>query len=98
MPTASEDLAIKEITTTSTFLRQMAILLAQAIRTEKKQNYQEEHLKGTKAILKHIHRGKGVKYQVVSKEDVALFEKIIIRNKNTSWLRATPRLCPFRNV
>ncbi len=88
MPTASEDLAIKEITTTSTFLRQMAILLAQAIRTEKKQNYQEEHLKGTKAILKHIHRGKGVKYQVVPKEDVALFEKIL-KHKRVPYVQIT---------
>ena len=88
MPTASEDLAIKEITTTSTFLRQMAILLAQAIRTEKKQNYQEEHLKGTKAILKHIRRGKDVKYQVVPKEDVALFEKIL-KHKRVPYVQIT---------
>ena len=74
MPTVSEGLGMKEASTTSTFLRQMSILLAQAIRNSKKHGYVDEHMKGARAILKHINRGGSTRYQMVKPEDRSLIK------------------------
>lgn len=77
MATVSEGLGMQEANTASTFLRQMAILLTQLINDGKKKGYQDEHMKGAKAILKHIKNGGKTSYQMVDIEDAALFEKIL---------------------
>ncbi|MBQ8041009.1 MAG: hypothetical protein IJ274_14285 [Lachnospiraceae bacterium] len=74
MPTVSEGLGIKEANTTSTFLQQMSILLAQAIRNSKKHGYVDEHMNGIRAILKHINRGGSTRYQMIKPEDRSLIK------------------------
>lgn len=86
MPLVSEGLGLKEANTTSVFLRQMAVLLAQMIKDGKKKGYMDEHMKGAKAILKHINRGGKVAYQAVEVEDAALFEKLL-RNQRIPYTR-----------
>jgi len=88
MPTVSEGLGMKEANTTSTFLRQMSILLAQAIQNSKKHGYVDEHMKGARAILKHINSGGSTRYQMVKPEDAAIYEKIL-KNKRVPYVRLT---------
>ena len=86
MPTVSEGLGMKEVTTTSTFLRQMLILLAQAINNNRKRGYVDEHMKGVKAILKHVNGGGTTLYQMVKSEDTAIFEQIL-KNKRIPFVQ-----------
>ena len=86
MPTVSEGLGMKEANTTSTFLRQMLILLAQAINNNRKHGYVDEHMKGAQAILKYVIRGGATLYQMVKSEDAAIFEKIL-KNKRVPYVR-----------
>ena len=86
MPTVSEGLGMKEAATTSTFLRQMLILLAQAINNNRKRGYVDEHMKGVKAILKHVNGGGTTLYQMVKSEDAAIFEQIL-KNKRIPFVQ-----------
>ena len=86
MPTVSEGLGMKEATTTSTFLRQMLILLAQAINNNRRRGYVDEHMKGVKAILKHVNGGGTTLYQMVKSEDAAIFEQIL-KNKRIPFVQ-----------
>lgn len=88
MPTVSEGLGMKEANTASTFLRQMSILLAQTIKNSKKHGYVDEHMKGARAILKHINRGGSTRYQMVKPEDAAIYEKIL-KNKRVPYVQLT---------
>ena len=86
MALVSEELGMKEADSTSTFLKQLMILLAQAMRDGRQKGYTDEHMKGAKAIYRHIHFGGKVSYQVVSTEDAALFEKIL-QNRRVPYVR-----------
>ena len=77
MALVSEGIGIKEADATSVFIKQLMILLAQAIRDEKKQGYIDEHMKGAKTILKHIKSGGKTAYQTVDAGDAAVFEKLL---------------------
>lgn len=77
MALVSEGIGMKEADATSVFIKQLMILLAQAIRDEKKQGYIDEHMKGAKTILKHIRSGGKTAYQTVDAGDVAVFEKLL---------------------
>lgn len=81
MAIVSESAGLQQTDTTSTFLRQLAILLMQLIQDGKKKGYQDEHLKGAKAIIKHIKHGGKTAYQMVDVADAALFEKILKKQK-----------------
>lgn len=86
MALVSEELGMKEADSTSTFLKQLMILLAQAMRDGRQKGYTDEHMKGAKAIYRHIHFGGKVSFQVVSTEDAALFEKIL-QNRRVPYVR-----------
>ena len=77
MALVSEGIGMKEADATSVFIKQLMILLAQAIRDEKKQGYIDEHMKGAKTILKHIQSGGKTAYQTVDAGDAAVFEKLL---------------------
>ncbi len=77
MALVSEGIGMKEADATSVFIKQLMILLAQAIRDEKKQGYLDEHMKGAKTILKHIRSGGKNAYQTVDAGDAAVFEKLL---------------------
>lgn len=77
MALVSEGIGMKEADATSVFIKQLMILLAQAIRDEKKQGYIDEHMKGAKTILKHIRSGGKTAYQTVDAGDAAVFEKLL---------------------
>ena len=86
MALVSEGLGLKQAESTSTFLKQIAILLAQAIKDGKKKGYLDEHMQGAKAILKHINHGKQTSYQLVDTRDAALFEKLL-QNRRVPYVR-----------
>ena len=86
MALVSEELGIKEADSTSTFLKQLMILLVQAMRDGRQKGYVDEHMKGARAIYRHIHFGGKVSYQVVSSEDAAFFEKIL-QNRRVPYVR-----------
>ncbi len=86
MATVSEGIGMKEMNSTSTFLKQLAIILAQAIKNGKRNGYRDEHRNGARAILKHINNGGKVSYQRIDLEDVALFEKIL-QNKRIPYVK-----------
>lgn len=88
MPLVSEQVGLKEANTTSVFLRQLAILIAQMIKDAPKKGYVDEHMKGAKAILKHINKGGQVNYQAVDVEDAALLEKLM-QNKRIPYTKVS---------
>ena len=77
MATVSEGMGLKESNTLSVFTRQLMLLLAQALRNKKRGKYMDEHMKGAKALLKHIKKGGQVNMQMVPAEDAELFAKIL---------------------
>ena len=86
MALVSEEIGMKEADATSVFIKQLMILLAQAIRDEKKQGYIDEHMKGAKTILKHIRNGGKTAYQTVDAGDAAVFEKLL-QNQRVPYVR-----------
>ena len=86
MALVSEGIGIKEADATSVFIKQLMILLAQAIREEKKQGYIDEHMKGAKTILKHMKSGGKTAYQTVDAGDAAVFEKLL-QNQRVAYVR-----------
>ncbi|MBP3593951.1 MAG: hypothetical protein J6J44_05435 [Lachnospiraceae bacterium] len=86
MALVSEGIGMKEADATSVFIKQLMILLAQAIRDEKKQGYIDEHMKGAKTILKHIRSGGKTAYQTVDAVDAAVFEKLL-QSQRVTYVR-----------
>lgn len=86
MALVSEGIGMKEADATSVFIKQLMILLAQAIRDEKKQGYIDEHMKGAKTILKHIRSGGKTAYQAVDTGDATVFEKLL-QNQRVPYVR-----------